>query len=98
MRRVARLYRLGQHVGGPLWADPSLVLDRELLDLDAMVGDQATLLVSDTYHEAGWPRGYFTVEEPTGAELRSVVAARVRGPQGVSAFLSLGSVGAGALR
>lgn len=88
-----RLYRLGQHVGGPLWADPSLVLDRELLDLDAMVGDQATLLVSDTYHAAGWPRGYFTVEEPTGAELRSIVAARVRGPQGVSAFLVLGSVG-----
>ena len=42
---------------------------------------------------AGWPRGYFTVEEPAGAELRSVVAARTVGP-GTSPYLVLaGSVG-----
>ena len=90
----ARLYRLGEHARGPLWADPSLVLDRELLDLVAMFGGKPTLVIGDTYHAPGWPRGYFTVEEPAGAELRSVVAARVHGPYGVSAFLVMGSVGA----
>ena len=90
----ARTYRLGQHVGGPLWSDPSLVLERGLLDLESMFGDRPTLLIGDTYHEQGWPRGYFTVEEPTGAELRSIVGARVHGPQRLSAFLIAGSVGA----
>ncbi len=90
----ARLYRLGQHAGGPLWADPSLVLERGVLDLAGMFAGASTLLIGDTYHEEGWPRGYFTVEEPAGAELRSVVAARVRGPQGLSAFLVAGGVGA----
>jgi hypothetical protein len=90
----ARLYRLGEHARGPLWADPSLVLDRELLDLDALFGGKPTLVIGDSYHAAGWPRGYFTIEEPAGAELRSIVAARVHGPYGVSAFLVMGSVGA----
>ena len=31
-----RAYRLGEHAGGPLWADPSLVIGREHLDLDAL--------------------------------------------------------------
>jgi hypothetical protein len=94
----ARLYRLGQHAGGPLWADPSLVLERGVLDLAGMLAGESTLVIGDTYHEEGWPRGYLTVEEPAGAELRSVVAARVRGPQGLSAFLVAGSVGAGLYR
>jgi hypothetical protein len=89
-----RTYRLGQHVGGPLWSDPSLILDREVLDLETMFGDRPTLLIGDTYHEPGWPRGYFTVEDPVGAELRSIVGARVQGPRGFAAFLVAGSVGA----
>lgn len=87
-------YRLGEHAGGPLWADPSLVLDRQDLDLEAMFGDHRTLLIGDTYQEARWPRGYFTMEEPVGSELRSVVGTRVRGPQGAAAYLLAGSVGA----
>ena len=90
----ARLYRLAQHAGGALWSDPSLVLERDLVDLDALFDGSPTLLIGDTYHEPGWPRGYFTVEEPAGAELRSIVAARVRGPHGLSAFLVAGSIGA----
>ena len=90
----ARMYRLGEHAGGPLWVDPSLVIGREDLDLGALFGDRDTLLVADTYHEAGWPRGYFTVEEPAGAELRSAVGARVRGPNGLAGYLLAGSVGA----
>ena len=59
-----RVYRLGEHAGGPLWSDPSLVIGREDLDVEA------------------------------GAELRAVVGARMRGPQGLRAYLLAGSVGA----
>jgi hypothetical protein len=90
----ARAYRLGEHAAGPLWVDPSLILDRQLLDLDAMLGEEQTLLIADTYQESRWPRGYFTMEEPAGAELRSVVGVRIRGSQGVSAYLLAGSVSA----
>jgi hypothetical protein len=89
-----RAYRLGEHAGGPLWADPSLVIGRDLLDLEALFRQQDALVVPDTYQEARWPRGYFTLEEPTGAEVRSVVGARVRGPHGFSAYLLAGSVSA----
>jgi hypothetical protein len=89
-----RVYRLGEHAGGPLWTDPSLAIAREDLDLAALFGERDTHLVADTYHEAGWPRGYFTVEEPAGAELRSVVGARIRGPQGLAGYLLAGGIGA----
>lgn len=88
-----RTYRLGEHAGGQLWADPSLVLEREDLDLDALFGDEETLLIADTFQESRWPRGYFTVEEPAGSEVRSVVGARIRGPRGLTGFLLAGSVG-----
>ncbi len=90
----ARTYRLGEHLGGPLWIDPSLILDRQLFDIEAMFGDQPTLLIGDTYQDGRWLRGYFTVEDPAGAEMRSVVGTRVRGPQGLSAYLLAGSVSA----
>jgi hypothetical protein len=90
----ARLYRLGEHAGGSLWADPSLVIGREDLDLEALFGERPTLIVADTYHETHWPRGYFTVEEPAGAELRSIVGTRLRGPQGMAGYLLAGSVSA----
>ncbi|HUR95939.1 MAG TPA: hypothetical protein VMY76_15255 [Gemmatimonadales bacterium] len=87
-------YRLGEHAGGPLWADPSLAIPQDLLDIEALFGGEQTLLLSDTYHTPRWPRGYFTVEEPAGSELRSVVGARVRGPNDLTAYLLSGSVGA----
>jgi hypothetical protein len=90
----ARLYRLGEHAGGPLWADPSLAIDRADLDLAALFGEHPTLLVADSYHDARWPRGYFTVEEPAGAELRSIVGARLSGPRGMAGYLLAGSVSA----
>ena len=93
-RDGTRSYRLGEHAGGALWADPSLAIGREHLDLEALFGDRDTFLIADTYHEARWPRGYFTVEEPAGAELRSVVGARVHGPRHLTAHLFAGSVGA----
>jgi GAF domain-containing protein len=89
-----RVYRLGEHVGGPLWSDPSLVIGREHLDVEALFGEHEAILIGDTYQEPRWPRGYFTVEEPAGAELRAVAGARVIGPQGLQAYLLAGSVGA----
>jgi GAF domain-containing protein len=89
-----RAYRLGEHAGGPLWSDPSLVIGREHLDLDALFKSRDAVILPDTYQDARWPRGYFTVEEPTGAEVRSVVGVRVRGPHGLAAYLLAGSVSA----
>lgn len=89
-----RAYRLGEHAGGPLWADPSLVIGRELLDLDALFRNREQVVLPDTYQDAHWPRGYFTVAEPAGAEVRSVVGVRVRGPHGLAAYLLAGSVSA----
>jgi len=89
-----RAYRLGEHAGGPLWADPSLTVSREHLDLDALFTNRDAIVLPDTYQDARWPRGYFTVEEPTGAEVRSVVGVRVRGPHGMAAYLLAGSVSA----
>ena len=85
-----RAYRLGEHAGGPLWADPSLVIGREHLDLDALFEHRDAVILPDTYQDARWPRGYFTVEEPTGAEVRSVVGVRVRGPHGLAAYPARG--------
>ena len=89
-----RVYRLGEHAGGPLWADPSLAIGREDLDPAALFRDHDVVILPDTYQDGRWPRGYFTVEEPTGAEVRSVVGARVQGPHGLAAFLLAGSVSA----
>jgi hypothetical protein len=90
----ARMYRLGEHAGGPLWVDPSLVIGRDDLDLAALFGGHETMLVPDTYHEPLWPRGYFTVQEPAGAEVRSVVGARVHGAGGLAGYLLAGGIGA----
>lgn len=90
----SRYYRLGEHAGGPLWLDPSLTIDQECLDVEALFGPDDHLLISDACRDPRWPRGYFTVAEPAGAEPRAVVGARVMGPRGVSAFLLAASVGA----
>jgi GAF domain-containing protein len=90
----SRAYRLSEHTAGPLWADPSLVIAREHLDLGALFGDQETVRIPDTYQDPRWPRGYFTVEEPVGAELRAIVGTRLRVPGVGVAYLLAGGVGA----
>src|SRR5215211_3477326 len=59
-----------------------------------MFRDRDVVVLPDTYQDARWPRGYFTVEEPTGAEVRSVVGVRVWGPHELRAYLLAGSVSA----
>jgi hypothetical protein len=90
----SRVYRLGEDVAGLLWADPSLELAGEHLDLPALFGNRDAILVADTYHEPGWPRGYFTVAEPAGAELRAAIAVRLPAEEGAPVYLLAGSIGA----
>ena len=89
-----RAYRLGEHSAGALWPTHPSCIGREHLDLAALFGDRETVVIADSYQDPRWPRGYFTVEEPVGAELRAVVGTRVRGPGGLSAYLLAGGIGA----
>lgn len=88
-----RYYRLGEHLGGPLWADPSLILDATTFDLRGLTDAHGRVLLGDAGREVRWPRGYFTAVDPAGAELRAVVGARAIGPSRLAAYLLLGSVG-----
>jgi hypothetical protein len=90
----SRAYRMAERAAGALWSDPSLTIPREHLDLAALFGGRDTVRIADSYRDPRWPRGYFTVEEPAGGEVRSVVGTRVRGPNGHSAYLLAGSIGA----
>jgi hypothetical protein len=88
-----RYYRLGEHLGGALWADSSLVLESSSLDLDSLAEPNGRVLLGDAGRDARWPRGYFTVADPAGADLRAVAGARATGPTRLTTFLLLGSVG-----
>ena len=87
-----RYFRLGEHPGGPLWTDPSLVISAEHLDLDRIFESQTRLLVGDIYEDARWPRGFLTANE-AGAEVRGLVGACVSLTGGIKAYLWVGSVG-----
>jgi GAF domain-containing protein len=89
----ARHYRLTEHAGGPLWADPSLILGRDVLEPAALMNPQGLVLLPDACRNPRWPRGYFTATEPAGAELRALVGARFAGPGGLVGYLLAGSVG-----
>jgi hypothetical protein len=85
--------RLSEHPGGPLWTDPSLIISGEHLDIAGIFDSQTKLLVSDTYEDARWPRGFLTASASGGADIRSVVGVRM-GLGGASlAYLLVGSIG-----
>ncbi len=86
-------YRVGEHLGGPLWADPSLVLESSSLDLAGLAGTHGRVLLADAGRDERWPRGYFTVADPAGAELRAIAGARSIGPTQLTTYLLVGSVG-----
>jgi GAF domain-containing protein len=86
-------FRLGEHPGGPLWRDPSLVISGEHLDIAAIFGSCSRLLVADTYEDARWPRGFLTAGEPAGADIRALVGARLGLRGSSSAYLLVGSIG-----
>jgi GAF domain-containing protein len=87
-----RFFRLGDHAGGPLWGDPSLVISREHLDVAAIFESHERLLVPDTYEDDRWPRG-FLIAEPAGADVRAVVGAQLSIGGGAVAYLLAGSIG-----
>lgn len=86
-------FRLGEHAGGLLWADPSLVISREHLDIAAIFDSRTHLLVPDTYEDVRWPRGFLTASEPAGADVRAVIGARLSLGGGSVAYLLVGSIG-----
>jgi hypothetical protein len=88
-----RLFRLGEHGGGPLWTDPSLEVAPDLLDARALADAYGRILLADACRDDRWPRGYFTAAEPVGAEFRAVVGARFTGADGVVGYLIAGGVG-----
>jgi hypothetical protein len=89
----ARYYRLSEHAGGPPWSDPSLVLERESLDLAGLSDAHGRILLADAGRDPRWPRGYFTATDPPGAELRAIVGVEVTGPTRLPVWLLAGSVG-----
>jgi hypothetical protein len=85
-------FRLGEHPGGPLWSDPSLIIRREHLDIAGIFGSWSRLLVADTYEDDRWPRGFLTAGE-SAADMRSVIGARLGVRGNSSAYLLVGSIG-----
>jgi hypothetical protein len=88
----ARYLRLGEHPGGPLWADPSLIISAEHLYIASIFGSRSRILVSDTLEDDRWPRGFLIASEPAGAEIRSLIGARLSFRKS-SAYLLVGSIG-----
>jgi hypothetical protein len=89
----ARCFRLGEHPGGPMWRDPSLVISGEHLDIRSIFGSQPRLIVGDTYEDGRWPRGFLTASEPAGADIRALVGARLQLRGSIPAYLLVGSIG-----
>jgi hypothetical protein len=86
-------FRLGEHAGGPLWADPSLAISREHLDIAAIFDSRTDLLVPDAYEDARWPRGFLTAPEQAGADIRAVIGAQLNLGGGSAAYFLVGSIG-----
>ncbi|HYF38964.1 MAG TPA: GAF domain-containing protein, partial [Gemmatimonadales bacterium] len=87
-----RYFRLGEHPGGALWTDPSLVISADHLDLEKIFGSEPRLLVGDIYEDARWPRGFLTANE-AGADVRALVGAPVHLSGGGRCYLWVGSIG-----
>ncbi len=88
-----RYFRLGEHPGGRVWQDPSLIISRDHLDMGGIFGLGNSLLVGDAYGDARWPRGFLTASEPAGADIRALVGARLNLRAKVPVYLLLGSIG-----
>jgi hypothetical protein len=86
-------FRLGEHPGGPIWNDPSLVIESDHLDIGSIFGSGNQLLVADTYEDDRWPRGFLTASEPAGADIRAIVGVRMSLKGRTPAYLLVGSIG-----
>jgi len=88
-------YRLGGHAGGPPWADPALVLPRDVLDLASWTAGDAPLLIPDTDREPRWRGQIMADAAPERGAIRSVLGVRVHSSGRLVAHLLIGSRGAG---
>jgi hypothetical protein len=88
----SRYFRLGEHPGGPLWTDPSLIISPDHLDIASVFRERTRLLVPDIYEDERWPRGFLTAAEPPGAHIRSVAGARLNLRGEGAAYLLAGSI------
>jgi GAF domain-containing protein len=85
--------RLGEHSGGPLWTDPSLIISGKHLDIAGIFESHTKLIVSDTYEDAHWPRGFLTATASGGADIRSIVGVQMGLGGAPLAYLLVGSIG-----
>lgn len=84
-------YRVGAHGEGPLWSDPSLIVERAVFDVPGLFPGAAPMHLADTRRDDRWP----PVAAPLfGAlELRSVIGLRLILGERTVGYLLLGSVG-----
>jgi GAF domain-containing protein len=85
-----RQYRLGAHAGGPPWAEPGLVLEKERLDLFALFEGRTTLEVRDPPADAGWT-ALFADAVPAGQTVRSLIGVRITSGGHLAGHLLVGS-------
>jgi GAF domain-containing protein len=70
-------YRLGAHAGNPPWAEPSLIVSREVVDLVALFAGEPSVRIDDTREDSRWPTGYPADDLPEGQAIRSLLGVRV---------------------
>ncbi|MFL5403242.1 MAG: hypothetical protein ACJ8BF_10545, partial [Gemmatimonadales bacterium] len=90
---ATQYFRLGEHPGGPLWSDPSLVLNPDYLDITGIFGGRSELLVPDAYEDDRWPRGFLSASDPAGADIRAIAGVRLGLRGHPPAYLLVGSIG-----
>ena len=88
-----RQYRLGGHAGGPPWADPGLVVEKERLDLVALFGGHPTLALRDPIESS--LTELFGGALPTGQVIRSLLGVRITSSGHLAGHLLVGSAQAG---
>ena len=84
-------YRLAGHAGPPPWADPTLVLPRDHIDLASLFAGESVVRLADATTNAAWPGSLFAEDIPPGQAIRSVLATRVMAGGHLAAHLVVGS-------
>ncbi|HET8622776.1 MAG TPA: GAF domain-containing protein [Gemmatimonadales bacterium] len=84
-------YRLAGHAGPPPWADPTLVVSRDRIDLASLFAGESVVRLSDAPAHAAWPGSVFADDIPPGQSIRSVLATRIMAGGHLAAHLVVGS-------
>jgi GAF domain-containing protein len=87
-------YRLAGHAGPPPWADPTLVVARDRIDLAGLFAGESVIRLPDATAQVAWPGALFADDIPPGQSLRSVLATRVMAGGHLAAHLLVGSTAA----